>query len=301
MKRISMLLVIVLAILMWFSPAIRFANSAVSDCEIPTSCTLVDSKGNNTSYQLAVYNVNEETTCPGGSGTCYQWTYTLTGSSGQVVLLAPNCCDSMGYQVPAGGLVTPPGQGDPLTKFGNWSGYEYSIRMAPSGGGYVFLTDKVAGSRSTAMQLKVGSSVYYCKKIQGPDCPLPPQAPNVREITMILEGDYIKLSIDQFRCVTNLFKCDTDFLNCKQQTPVEVTATTSDGTITNMSVSEVGGMSGNEICPWGKISVTGSPGCTLIPAGNGRFYKVGTTCRCITSTECAPPTICKSTGYCGQP
>jgi len=202
---------------MWFQ-----ATELTAQCSIPYQCTFVDSKGVASPYGLKVFAVNKQSVCPGGGGTCYQWVYELIGDNSrinQVTALAPDSCSEMSYLVSGGGQVIPPGQGDPTTQFGIWSGYEYVIRMAYSPGSagvppnYNFFTSKEVPSRSTSMQLKSGNNIYYCKNIAGPNTPdFPNYVPTTVSIRQrIADFDVCIEEMDANGCPTKVSDCQGNF------------------------------------------------------------------------------------------
>jgi hypothetical protein len=154
------------------------------------------------------------------------------------------------------------------------------------------------GSSETAMLLRTGVGLKD-GAILGVAPPGPPQLPSLKVKNLVIEGMNVKLSIDTNQCVQTASMCDDNFQICYPLETVTLTAKSSDGRITDTTIREIGDLDGNMICNWGRIFLADSPGCTSIPAGNGKYFLVGTTCKCTASSQCYPPKTCQPTGYCG--
>jgi hypothetical protein len=140
------------------------------ECPVQTSCTLVDAKGNTTSYSITFQG---ETKDPNSSN--WIWTYTLSsnfpGGQNQLAMLASVCCPVLGYQTVGGGQVLPPGAGDTTTGFGVGTFQNNVLRVATSYPlTYQISTNSQTSYVNTSMQIKSGKDLYSCQNIAGPSC-----------------------------------------------------------------------------------------------------------------------------------
>jgi hypothetical protein len=263
---------------------------------------------------------------------CYDYSYSITGTTtvfNQAVALVPVCCDApltiydgctfsaptypcavdakpgdFGYN-PA--KIYPPGNGDPNGNFGLGIGMVQALRSEPAGtlpNPHIYASSPILGPIS--MQIKISNNYYRCPNIVGPRCPdcgVPGQEPSVMEKHIFIEGSYVKMIIDSRKCVQSLSLCDSTYTTCYDQEAVYIQATSSDGRLTDSTIREISDIDGNQRCAWGRIWMADSPGCTSIPSGGGRYYLIGDTCKCTSSTQCYPPKTCvkppgSTTGTC---
>ncbi len=321
MKRKSKLLFIVMVALMIFAGIEVMAQTQYC----PSTCTAGP-------YTITLTGVFLSD-CKDASGNvvpCYDYSYTITpplSSTNQAVALIPVCCENPIITYPMCTATYPnncspdakngdfgdspskiylPGDGDPTSKFGLGIGMVYAVRSEPheQPNPHIHSSSQIVGP--ITMQIKSGKDLFYCENIIGPRCPdcgKPGQVPAVTKKNIVIEGMYVSLTIDSSKCVQQLSLCDNNFLNCIPQEAVYMTATSydalgnPDGRIANTSIREISDIDGNQRCAWGRIWMADSPGCTSIPSGGGRYFLVGDTCKCTSSTQCYPPKTCVS-GLC---
>lgn len=177
-KNISLLIAVVVFAVALFASAEVMA--ACDNCEVETTCTLIDAR-NYSPYPDAgnPYTVTAlppvPEACPDDpSRICYKWCYELnvdlTGNN-QFVVLAPQCCPELGYQVSGGGQVIEPGGGDPTTDIGRGNFQVWSVRLAeeqPTR--YCFYTERLTSVSNASGQFKFGRDIAYCTDIAVPNC-----------------------------------------------------------------------------------------------------------------------------------
>lgn len=303
MKSKSKLLFMVMVVLMLFAAIEVMAQEAYC----PSTCTAGP-------YTIT-FNGVFPGTCKDIYGIpvpCYDYSYSISGTTNifnQAVALVPVCCDApltiydgctfssptypcavdakqgdYGYNP---GKIFPPGAGDPNGNFGKNIGMVRALRSEPAGtlpNPHIYASSSDVGPIS--MQIKVSNTYYPCQMIAGPacqECPKPLQEPSVTEKKIVIEGSYVKLEIDSSKCVQKLWLCDNSFNSCILQTAVGISATSIDDggiRLSDTTIREISDIDGNQRCAWGRIWLADSPGCTSVPAGGGKYYLVGDTCKC---------------------
>lgn len=290
MKMIFRLLFVLMAVTMLFG--ITDARSQ--------ECTLVQISGGSTSPTPYTLTFTGQTPCTPQSPcidkenishtTGSLWNYKAGGSIGsitQLLILAPVCNPDLGVFVQGGGQVMTAGIGDSTTGYGAGDFQDEVARLAlNSSSTYSLGVSSDVGIRDTSVQIRVSKNLYYCPSIPGPDCPGPADIPVLRQKNLLIDGMYVKLNIDQSNCVQGGFMCDNNFQNCIPIEPVTLTATSSDGRISNTIVRDIGDVDGNQLCLWGRI-VIGEHTCNSYPTGiPGKYILAGNTCPCTLDTQC---------------
>jgi hypothetical protein len=266
--------------------------------------------------------------CKDASGNpiaCYDYRYSIAGPQQALNVadaLLPVCCENPLITYPqctstypyncspnvkngdfgdSPSKIFPPGSGDPTTSFGAQIGMVYALRSEPTGfapNPHIYSSSQITGPIS--MALKSGKYTYYCSNILGPrcaDCGVPPGTPAVVEKLIRQESGCVKLSITQDKCVQSLSLCDENCQNCVAQDAVSLTATSSDGRVTNSTLREISDIDGNQRCGWGRIHI-GDGTCRSVPTGiPGKYYLYGDTCACTSTLQCYPGKTCQG-GLC---
>ena len=210
-KIIHDMLFVVVAAFMLFAAAAVMAG----DPPVEMSCTLVTDCGYDcwadTPYSITFAGQ----TTNGGVTT---WTYKLSlnfpGGQNQLVLLSPVCSPEIGVVVSTGGVVLPPGEGDPTTNFGVYNFQDNVVRIATANPYvYTFTTAVPTPLHNTSMQLKSGKTLYICRNIAGPDCPpFPNYVPTTVSVRQkIAEFDVCIEEVDANGCPTKISDCQGHF------------------------------------------------------------------------------------------